>query len=358
MMNIKATMLFLVLGLTYWSNVSAIENGPLLISEIPSDRLYSEERIADVKSQSEAALKSDSEDFLVNEYLLFKKVGDVNPEALSQKDIDFLKQVAIHKPTAYKQHPEGPIAVPIFDISSLAQHKLLLNDIHLKQPEFIELLQTNPAHFTKLSLENSVNVQAAKASLKVPELLSIATETLLVDNYKQHENPNSLVLLEVLAETGRNYKAAEALLNSQHRSPLKHQLLSRLDQYFSEHQQESLLKDQIFKKSDLASQALIEYGKLPQSVMDVDILYANLADKRLGSSSAFALSKVIRDSSDYSTIANYIKQHGSSRHAVANCLLALKLANTGDSKAQLRNILEQGDIQFEDIKAEVSSWIN
>ncbi len=167
-----------------------------------------------------------------------------------------------------------------------------------------------------------------------------------------------MVLLEALVEKSGSYKAAEVLLNSPHNSPLKHQLLSRLEQYFSEHEQEALLKEQISNKSNLASQALIEYAKLPSGVLEVDILYSNLSDKTLGASSAFALSKVLKVSSDYSKIGDFLKQHRSSRYAVANCLLALKLANTDDSKAQLRDILDQDYIQFEDIKAEVKSWLN
>lgn len=359
MINRKTIALCIALGLVlYCSNLSASEGGPLLISEVPSNQVYSEERIADVKSQDLAALKGYPEDSLVNEYLLLNKVSDLNPEALSEGDISFLKQVANHKVTAYKQHPEGPIAVPIFDIASLAQHKLLLWKVHSKKLEFDSLLQSNLDLFATMSTENNINVQAAKGSLQDSPALSVASVDLLVNNYSQHEAANSLVLLEALVEKSGSYKAAEVLLNSPHNSPLKHQLLSRLEQYFSEHEQEALLKEQISNKSNLASQAIIEYAKLPSGVLEVDVLYANLSDKTLGASSAFALSRVLNASSDYSKVVDFLKQHRSSRYAVANCLLALKLANTDDSKAQLRDILEQDYIQFEDIKAEVNSWLN
>ncbi len=358
MINSKATAFFFALGLIYGSNLSANEGGPLLISEVPSSQVYTEERIKQVKELSDAALKGGAEDSLVNEYLLFKKVSDLNPEELSQDDINFLKQATIHKVTAYKQHPEGPIAVPIFDISSLAQHKLFMNEVHSKKSEFTTLLQTNPVLFAEASTNNFVNLQAAKSTLQNSPSLPILTVDLLVANYKDHDNPDSLKLLETLVVTSRSYKAAEALLNSQHKSASKHQLLRALDQYFSEHEREALLKELISNRSGLAAQAIIEYGKLPQSVLDRDVLYSHLSDETLGSSSAFALSKLMKDHSDYSTIVEFLRQHQTSRYAVANCLLALKLANTPDSKTQLRDILEQGYIQFEDIKAEVNTWLN
>ncbi|ACV27189.1 hypothetical protein [Kangiella koreensis] len=358
MINIKATMLCFAIGLSYGSNLSAAETGPLLISEVPSNQVYTEERIAQVKGQSDAVLKRGGEDSLVNEYLLFKKISGMNSEQLSEHDINFLKQATIHKVTAYKQHPEGPIAVPIFDISSLAQHKLFMSEVHSKKPELVTLLQTQPILFAEISTNNSVNLQAAKSALQEATSLSMPTADLLVDSYKTHANPNSLQLLESIVDTNGSYKAAEALLSSPHKSHLKHQLLSRLGQYFSEHEREALLKEQILNRTELAPQALIEYGKLPQTVLDRSILYSYLADETLGSSSAFALSELIRESSDYSNIVDFLRQHGSSRYAVANCLLALKLANTRDSKAHLRDILEQDYIQFEDIKAEVNSWLN
>lgn len=359
MINSKTIALCIALGFVlYCSRSSASEGGPLLISEVPSNQVYSEERIADVKNQSLAALKSYPEDSLVNEYLLFNEVSDINPEALSESDIKFLKQVANHKVTAYKQHPEGPIAVPIFDIASLAQHKLLLGEVHSKKLEFDSLLQSNPELFATMSTENNINVQAAKGSLQDSPALQMATVDLLVNSYSHHEGANGLMLLEALVEKSGSHKAAEVLLNSPHNTPLKHQLLSRLEQYFSEHEQEALLKEQISNKSNLASQALIEYAKLPSGVLELDVLYSNLSDKTLGASSAFALSRILKVSSDYSKVVDFLKQHRSSRYAVANCLLALKLTNTPDSKSQLRDILEQDYIQFEDIKAEVSTWLN
>jgi len=358
MINIKATVLCFALGLSYGSHLSAAETGPLLISEVPSNQVYTEERIAQVKGQSVAVLKGGAEDSLVNEYLLFKKVSEMNPEQLTQHEVNFLKQATIHKVTAFKRHPEGPIAVPIFDISSLARHKLFMSEVYSKKLEFVTLLQTQPVLFAEISTDNLVNLQAAKSALQEVTFLSIPTVDLLVDSYKTDANPNSLQLLESIVEINGSYKATEALLNSPHKSRLKHQLLSRLGKYFSEHEQEVLLKEQILNRTELAPQALVEYGKLPQTVLDRSFIYSYLADETLGSSSAFALSELIRESSDYSTIVDFLRQHRSSRYAVANCLLALKLANTRDSKAQLKDILEQDYIQFEDIKAEVITWLN
>ncbi|WP_417446083.1 hypothetical protein [Kangiella sp.] len=358
MINIKATALCFALGLTYGSSLSAYEGAPLLISEVPHNQVYTEEHIAQVKKLSVAALKGGAEDSLVNEYLLFKKVSDLNSEELSQDDINFLKQATIHKVTAYKQHPEGPIAIPIFDISSLARHKLFMNEVHSKKPELASLLQTNSVLFAEASTKSLVNLHAAKSLLQNSPSLPISTIDLLVANYKVHDSPDSLKLLEVLVENSGSYKAAQALLNSPYNSPVKHQLLIRLGQYFSDHEREALLKELISNRTALAPQALIEYGKLPQSVLNRDILYSHLSDETLGASSAFALSQFIKDNSDYSSIVDFLRQHPASRYAVANCLLALKLANTPESKALLRDILEQGYIQFEDIKAEVGTWLN
>ncbi|RDX37659.1 hypothetical protein DZA50_01675 [Kangiella sp. HD9-110m-PIT-SAG07] len=348
----------LVLGMSSSDKVFAVERGPLLISEVPTHQMYSEEDINDIKLQEVISHKGNEQNTLEKEYSLFQKIKNINSNSLSPDQVEFLKTASKHQATAYTQHPEGPIAVQIFDVASLAKHKLFLHDVELQKSTLEPFWDSNPSLFVKKSLESSVNAQAAKALLNEKGELSSVNVELLVDAYSSTDNIKGHSLLQQLVAKTSSMKAAQALLNSSHKSPIKHQLLSSLEKYFSEIDQETLLREQVTTKSELTSQALIEYGKLPLSVIKIDILYSKLSDAEVGASSAFALSKILKVSSDYSQLLNNLKEKKNSRIETANSLLALKMANSPDANHVLRKVLENDYIQFDDIKAEVTTWLN
>lgn len=359
MKNKSVKLLCLAIGLTVWSSSDAVEAGPLLISEVPAGQVYTEAHIEQIKKHDVSVLKANSGDALVDEYLFYKKVFDLDASSLSEEQRRFLEQSSQHKTKVYKRHPEGPIAVPIFDIPSLAKHKLFLNDAFIKKQELVNLLSTNAIQFAQSSFSTPAHTEAAKLVLHESEgSLSPVTIDVLVKNYQHSANPSSLTLLKALMESSQSYSAAAALLSSEYDSPLKHQALGQLGQYFSSAEHEKLLREEALNQPKLASQALIEYGKLPSSVLRMELLYSKLADDKLGASSALALSRVLKQSSDYSAVVDNLKQQGASRHLVANSLLTLKLANTADSRAVLQTILDNDDIQFDDMKAEVTTWLN
>lgn len=355
---ITRTFLVGVIALSLCEKTNAASAGPLLISEVPFNQVFTENEIITVKSQDISSLKSQPENALVSDYIYFLTVSEVRPELATQADIDFLQRAASFKPTAYREHPEGPIAVPIFDTASLAKHKLLQIDAYAKKSEFSYLLQANPERFVLLSTSNRVNVNAAKIALQETVSLTPAITDVLIDKYSSRGGQESLVLLNVLVDTQKSFKAAEALLDSDLKSPLKHQLLRALPKHFTDRQQEMLLEQLIKQRSDLASQAIIQYSRLPSNIISTDLFYTNLSDEKLGASSAYALSRVINRDGDYSKLIDYIKNNRSSRLAVANGVLALKFANTGESKGYLKELLENDEILFEDMKAEVAIWLN
>lgn len=349
----------LAAGLAVFSSSNAVESGPLLISDVPAGQVYTDAHIERIKNRDLAALKSGAGDPLVDEYLLTRKIYNLDAESLSQDEVEFLQQASKHQALAYKQHPEGPIAVPIFDVSSLAKHKLFLRGIYLKKPELLKVLNTNVAQFAQSSLLTPTHTEAAKLVLNQSRgHLSPVTIDVLVDGYKHNMNSASLALLRTLVESYKSYSAAAALLSSEYDSPLKHQVMSQLRQHFSATEREKLLREYALNQPKLASQALIEYGKLPLNVLKMEVLYSKLSDNKLGSSSALALSRLLKQSSDYSAVVDHLKQKASSRHAVANGLLTLKLVDTPDSRALLKTTLENDSIQFDDIKAEVTTWVN
>ncbi|AKE51656.1 hypothetical protein [Kangiella geojedonensis] len=368
MKNITMTALYVALGLVAFKSSQAVERGPLLMSEVPSDQVYSESDITAIKSQDIEAHKSTATNSLAQEYQLYIKVKAMAVRGLSDEEISFLNQASRHKATAFQRHPEGPIAVPVFDVASLAKHKLFMADVYHQQKELSPLLNADPASFARMSTATPANTQAAKLLLEgsVPKAdgevssasISSTMTNLLVDQYKHIDSESSLVLLKALVEATHNYSAAEALLTSKQKSPLKHHFLENLGNYFSEREQEVLLKQLIANESELASQALIKYGQLPLSILDADLLYTKLADPKLGASSALSIARLLETSPDYARVINHVKAHQKSRAATANSLLVLKLADTAESKAALQDILDKGYLQFEDMKVEVYTWLN
>lgn len=368
MKNITMAALYVALGLVAFKSTQAVEKGPLLISEVPSGQVYSDSDITALKNQDIEAYKGSSSNSLAKEYLLYTKVKATAVSNLSDAELSFLNQASEHKATAFQRHPEGPIAVPVFDVASLAKHKLFMADVNRQYKKLLPLLHSDPASFAEMSTKTPAHTQAAKQLLERTAsekngavssgAITSTVTNLLVDNYRNSDSQSSLVFLKALVETTHNYTAAEAVLTSKHKSPLKHQLLESLDGYFSDSEQEALLKQLITDKSELASQALIKYGQLPVSTLDADILYRTLSDPKLGASSALSIARLFESSPDYAQVMEHLKANQKSRVATANSLLVLKLTNSAGSKAALQDILNKDYIQFEDMKVEVSSWLN
>lgn len=336
----------------------AAEGGPLLISEVPANQVFTDNEIIAVKRQDISSLKSQPTNALVSDYLYFLSASEIKPEQAKQTDLELLRSAALYKPSAYQEHPEGPIAVPIFDVASLAKHKLLQIEVYAKRSEFLSLLQASPERFASLSTSNRVNLHAAKIVLQDTVSIAPAVIDILIDTYSSQDGQEGLVLLSVLVDTQKSYKAAEALFDSNLKSPHKHQLLRSLSRHFSDSQQKMLLEQLIKRRSELASQAIIEYSRLPLSMINSELFYTYLSDENLGASSAYALSRFINREGDYSKLINYLTSNRSSRHAVANGILALKFVNTTESRAYLKQFMESDAMLFEDMKAEVATWLN
>ena len=354
---IARTFLVGVIALSLCAGTIAAERGPLLISEVPSNQVFTEDEIRTVKSKDISSLKSQPTNALVSDYIYFLTVSEVKPEVATQAERDILQRAASYKPNAYREHSEGPIAVPIFDIASLAKHKLMQMDAYAKKSEFLSLLQANPDRFATLSTSNGVNLHSAKMALHDAEGLSPTITDTLIEKYSSLGGDESLALLNVLVDTQKSYEAAEALFDSDLKSPLKHQLLRALPKHFTDSQQKMLLERLIKKRSELASQAIIQYSRLPSNSINTDLFYSYLSDGKLGASSAYALSRVINRDGDYSKLIDYLKSNRSSRLAVANGILALKFVDTPESKGYLKELLENDEILFEDMKAEVALWL-
>lgn len=355
---ISRTCFVAVIALSLFIGTIASAGGPLLISEVPTNQVFTENEIITIKSQHLSSLKSQPTNALISDYIYFLNVSKIEPEIATQAERDILQRAASYKPNAYREHSEGPIAVPIFDIASLAKHKLMQMDAYAKKSEFLSLLQANPDRFATLSTSNGVNLHSAKMALHDAEDLSPTITETLIEKYSSLGGHESLVLLNVLVDTQKSYEAAEALFDSDLKSPLKHQLLRALPKHFTDSQQEMLLERLIKKRSELASQAIIQYSRLPSNSINTDLFYSYLSDGKLGASSAYALSRVINRDGDYSKLIDYLTSNRSSRLAVANGILALKFVDTPESKGYLKELLENDEILFEDMKAEVALWLN
>ncbi|GAA4356865.1 hypothetical protein GCM10023151_05250 [Kangiella marina] len=349
------------------SQAHSVEKGPLLLSEVPSSQLYTDRQVAQVKSGDEQwqkghELNLTGKSFLEKDYLLYQKVQQTSLESVAQSDLDFLREASKHKPLAYQKHPEGPIATPVFDVASLASHKLFLHDVNTQKQQLSSQLSTSPELFVRQSMGSAVDTEAARQLLITHSQLTPTTTHLLVKGYREAIEvgdgaQQSLLLLKTIAEEASDFEAAQAVLNASIRSPHKHQLLTQLHRFFSDAEQEALLSEQINGKTDLASQAIIQYGQLASSVRNNHVLYSNLSDAALGASSALAISRVNKTHPDYSVIVNNLKHNKSSRTFTANNLLVLKLTDNSESRAVLKDILDKGYIQYSDMRAEVASWL-
>ena len=353
----RVTLSSIIIGLVISAETSAVEIGPTLISEVPPNQLYNESDILAIKDSAVKEFKSGGQNSLTKEYVLYQEINSIDPQSLTTEQLSFLKSNTKHQTEAFKRHPEGPIAVPVFDIASLARYKLFLHQVELEKEQLNPIFNSSLDTFAQKSLESPATIQASKALLAESNDLSLLDTELLINSYKTANHDDALPLLFALVEQKHSLEAAKAVLQSSFQSPLKHQLLSNLDKYFSAEQRETLLREHISAKSKLSSQALAEYGKLPQSVIKTELLYANLSDPSLGASSAFALANVLKKSSDVSILKSHLQHKKKSRLHTANTLLALKLADTAASRQLLQEALEQDYVQFDDMKAEVKTWL-
>lgn len=353
----RVTLCSFVIGLVISAEANTVEIGPTLISEVPPNQLYNENDILAIKDSAAKEFKNSGQNSLIKEYSLYQKINLLDPVNLTSAQLSFLKSNIKHQTEAFKRHPEGPIAVPVFDIASLAKYKLFLHHVEQEKIKLKPFFNSNLAIFAQKSLDSPASVQASKALLAESNDLSLLDTEQLINSYKVANHKAALPLLLTLVQQKRSLEAAKAILHSSFQSPLKHQLLRNLDKYFRAEQRETLLREHISAKSKLSSQALAEYGKLPQSVIKIELLYTNLSDPSLGASSAFALAKVLKESSDISVLKSHLQYQKNSRLGMANTLLALKLMDTSASKQLLQEALEQDYVQFDDMKAEVKTWL-
>lgn len=337
-------------GLTY-----AVGKGPLLISELPPNQVYTEQQLTDFEKHPGTEFKGRELSGLEKDYQLYQKALGIAPENLTHEQRDFLRNLTAHKPRAYKAHAEGPVAIPVYNIKALAEHKLFKYKVAVEASKMETLFSSNIQQFVQQSTLNSTQVAAARKVIQ--DALSIAevTQMQLIDAYKVDNSNYSVVMLSELAEVTGNKDAVLAVLKKDTSDWQKNQLLNGLNQYFSAQEQQVLLQEIIEQKNKLSSQALLIYAKLPATVLDESFLYELLSDEVLGASSAAAISNL--PGLDFNWLVDNIKNHSKSRTAVANSLLVLRLSSNPEAKRVLHDIVAADYIQFADIKAEVATWI-
>ncbi|WP_223671153.1 hypothetical protein [Kangiella shandongensis] len=353
----KLKRLFLVFGITFSSFIHAVEKGPLLISELPPNQIYTQQQLADFEKHTDADLKGQEITGLEKDYQLYKKVVSIRPDSLTDEQRDYLLNLTEHKPRAYKVHAEGPVAIPVYNIKVLAEYKLFKNKVAVEASKMQPLLVTNTQQFVKQSTTGSLQRLAARKAVKDSQPINESTLRQLIDAYKADGSNGSVIALNDLAELTGNKQAAMAVLKADEAHWLKRQILNNLNQYFSAQEQRTLLKELIEQKTELSSQALFAYSQLPASAYDEDLLYGLLADEVLGASSAAAIANSSHGAIDFNRLLQNIKNNSNSRTMVANSLLLLRLSGDPEAKGVLRDIVAADYIKFADIKEEVATWL-
>ncbi|AOE49435.1 hypothetical protein [Kangiella sediminilitoris] len=353
----KLRSYLMVTALIYSGLTVAVDTGPLLISELPPGQVYSESELAAFEKGVDLKLKGRESSGLEKDYQTYSAVLSINPEKVTPEQKDYLLKLTEHKSLAYKAHPEGPVAVPVFNIRALAEYKIFQYEVAAQAEKMKELIANDHQLFVKESLNNKAQLQAARKALNDSLPISDAVLNNMVMSYKANNSSSSAMLLSELVQLTGNKQAVYALLDFEGEHWQKSQILNNLSQYLTAQEQEAVLHNLIHQKGELSSQAVLHYARLPATVSKPDLLYGLLSDQYLGASSAAALARSAQKPLDVRWLKHNIQRHSESRVTVANSLLALKLAGDVESKYILRELLESDEIKFDDMKAEVLAWL-
>ena len=331
-------------------------DGPLLITDINHKQIFSENRILFELEQLKDPqfLKKHKPSIFQKEYLLYQDIQDLSIEKLTREELSFIKQMTLYQSHAFKKHSEGPIAVAIFDVASLAKSKWFQHQALTK--------------FNQLKALNADNVNAVYSLVQhssLPYEFRAAILTVQDYNPKQASDLISLLLNDTsLSQTKKNtllYEAALVSANANDLSqvlqsisgPESHKLLDKAQKVMQPNDYKLLLEHIIENNTPLASQAIIKYSSL--NLIDINLLINKLSDQKLGASAAFALSQAL--DLDLNKLLSLAVHKKSDRVLVANALLALKLNGSHQARTLLKAAVSNKDIAFTDISEEVSRWL-
>ena len=344
---------------TVTESISTKADGPLLITDLPPNQVYSQQQLIqfEQKINSDEQLKGNLNG-LEKDYLLYQQLLNIDPDNVTEQQRELIFNSVQHKPGAYRSHEEGPVAMPVYDVRSLAGSKLLEYQVSLQKPEVEDLLNTNVSKFVEKTASDYFSYWAGKSILRKADSLPESVINQLINGYSSNSSYFSHSMLYQVMKMSGKKEAVMAVLEKSELYFQKHNLLQNLSEYVSVQEQEKILREVIVQNNRLSSQALLNYAKLPESVKKTELFYELLSDPKLGSSSAAVLAESLKNGSNHQRIVSMVKSNQGSRDTIANSLLALWLSDTRAAKAALRELLQGEHIPFEDMQAEVELWLN
>ncbi len=328
---------------------------PLLLSDINPSQLFSKHQI-ETQIKNIANKKSNELSILQNEFLTLQKINRLDVQALAESDLSFLQQQEKYKSQTFVRHDEGPLPLAIFDIASVAKFKLNHYYVFNEKQQYLDLLNRSwdgyKAAITKKDELTNVSLQAklqAIDGLESEQYLELANK--LIES-RSFVDP---LVVKVIVQTNDAYLIGDLLKNNDSAEALK--IMNDKVKTFNTVTQAELLQSIVSENKNLASSALIQYGKLPANVRSDSWLVKQLSDTTLGSSAAKAIG-LSQIQSALESARDLVSNSNSTRVEVANGLLALKFANNSFASTELTQLLERNLIPFEDMKMEVEKWLD
>ncbi|WP_251358975.1 hypothetical protein [Kangiella sp. TOML190] len=346
------TGLAVLLALPSLATLAVNAEKPLLISDISSENLYSQQQIVAQISMAKRVSQNQLSS-LQQEFLMLEQIKNLDAKNLNSQDLEVLAQACRHQPMAYKLHDEGPLTVAIFDVASLAKAKVETYNIHQQYLEISELKQQNPSIFMQrfLVLQGAIE---EKAKLKMVPQLSKAEARDVSGQLLATRNVADPLLIAATHQA--QDKALYQAVLSQLVDAKAHSLLNSALRNLPAFEQEDLLKTVIQENPYLASQALSEYAKLPGQLRHNALLLETLGDETLGAAAAYAIGKT-QDGELQQQLVQLVTGKSAARAQVAHALLALRVADSDYAKRQLRQFVENNQIPFADMQQEVARWV-
>ena len=293
---------------------------------------------------------------LQQEYLSLKTINAFDVESLSSEDIAYLKQRMNYQPQSFVKHDEGPLPLAIFDIASAAKYKLNQFYVFDAAKPYQQLRQSNWQNFKHAIVANDeITSVVQQAKLKSLEDLNAVQYSELAKALLAKRNYQDLLVVKAI-QNSNDRQLIKKLLES-NVSAEAHKLMAKQLNKFAAATQADILQSVVAQNKALASSALIQYAKLPSIVRSDSWLTKQLSDQYLGASAAKAIGIAQSTTALESAKAIVLDKH-SNRTQVANALLALKFANNDFGKSELLQLVEQKQIPYQDMQAEVAKWLD